>query len=83
MSRLVGKRALVTGAGGGIGAAVAAVFAEHGAALTLWDVDAPGLEVGPSAVLRCVGEAESRAGRKRERERERESERERDTVCFS
>ncbi len=43
-TRLAGKRALITGGGGGIGAATAALFCSEGAAVMLVDMDAPGLE---------------------------------------
>lgn len=41
--RLAGKRALVTGAGSGIGAAVARLFCDEGASVLLFDLDASGL----------------------------------------
>jgi NAD(P)-dependent dehydrogenase (short-subunit alcohol dehydrogenase family) len=42
--RLRGKVALITGAGSGIGAATAALFAQEGAAVALADLDPEGLE---------------------------------------
>jgi NAD(P)-dependent dehydrogenase (short-subunit alcohol dehydrogenase family) len=44
MARLAGKVAIVTGAAGGIGAAVCRRFAEEGAALVCVDIDAAALE---------------------------------------
>ena len=44
MGRLEGKAALITGAGAGIGAAMARLFCAEGAAVTLVDRDAPALE---------------------------------------
>ena len=41
---LAGKAALVSGAGGGIGRAIALAFAEAGAAVACCDIDAPGIE---------------------------------------
>jgi NAD(P)-dependent dehydrogenase (short-subunit alcohol dehydrogenase family) len=41
---LAGKAALVSGAGGGIGRAIALAFAEAGAAVACCDIDAPGVE---------------------------------------
>jgi 3-oxoacyl-[acyl-carrier protein] reductase len=41
---LAGRRALITGAASGIGAAIALAYAEAGAALALADLDAAGLE---------------------------------------
>ena len=42
--RLQGKRALVTGAGGGIGRAIALAFAREGAAVLCTDIDVPAAE---------------------------------------
>ncbi len=42
--RLEGKRALVTGAGGGIGRAIALAFAREGAAVVCADIDEPAAE---------------------------------------
>jgi len=42
--RLKGKRALITGAGGGLGQAMARMFAREGAALALTDIDLDGVE---------------------------------------
>ena len=41
---LAGRAALVSGAGGGIGRAIALAFAEAGAAVACCDIDAPGVE---------------------------------------
>lgn len=54
MGQLDGKRALVTGAAGGIGRALAEVFIERGAEVMLADIDAAGAavvakELGPAA----------------------------------
>ena len=50
--RLAGRTALITGGGGGIGAATAALFCAEGAAVMLVDMDAAGLE----RTLRAVRE---------------------------
>ncbi|MBS7699993.1 MULTISPECIES: SDR family oxidoreductase [unclassified Chelatococcus] len=44
MAKLDGKRAFITGAGGGIGAAIARVFAEEGANVGLADINGPLVE---------------------------------------
>ena len=49
-SRLAGKVALVTGGGGGIGAATAALFCAEGAQVMLVDLDAGGLERTAAAI---------------------------------
>ncbi|MEW6179011.1 MAG: SDR family NAD(P)-dependent oxidoreductase [Chloroflexota bacterium] len=42
--QLKDKIAIITGAGSGIGAAIARAFSEQGAHLFLWDIDQPGVE---------------------------------------
>lgn len=49
MSEMTGKVALVTGAGAGLGAAMALAFADKGAAVVLADLDGPG---GPETAAR-------------------------------
>src|SRR5687767_14255654 len=51
---LTGKRALITGAAKGIGAAIAQLFAERGASLFLLDIDEANLETTASQ-LRDLG----------------------------
>lgn len=48
--RLAGKAALITGGGGGIGAATAALFCAEGASVMLVDIDAGGLERTASSI---------------------------------
>lgn len=52
MNRLVGKSALITGAGAGIGAALAQLFCAEGAAVTLVDMDADALINTQSEILK-------------------------------
>lgn len=64
MFRLDGKRAVVTGAASGIGAAVARLFAEQGAAVVVMDLDAAksqaaAQEIGGTGVGCDVSNAES------------------------
>jgi NAD(P)-dependent dehydrogenase (short-subunit alcohol dehydrogenase family) len=54
---LKGLSILVTGAGGGIGAATALVFAQHSARLVLTDVNADAGEAATQAVIAAGGEA--------------------------
>ncbi|WP_326943711.1 SDR family oxidoreductase [Amycolatopsis sp. NBC_01307] len=54
--RLAGRRIVITGAAAGIGKAVARLFAEHGAALTLLDRDENGLS-GTAADVRASAHA--------------------------
>lgn len=54
---LRGKRALVTGAGGGIGRATAIVFAQHGAQVGLCDIDDKAGEETAAMVTRDGGSA--------------------------
>ena len=54
---LKNKVALVTGAGSGIGEAVALLFTQHGARLVLTDVDMPGCERVAAAVKAAGGDA--------------------------
>ena len=56
--RLDGRRALVTGAGGGIGLAAAAALAEAGAAVTLVARTAATVEAGAAAIRQAGGIAE-------------------------
>ena len=44
MTDIHGRRALITGAAGGIGSGLASELARRGARLVLWDVDADGLQ---------------------------------------
>ena len=55
MGRLQGKVAIVTGAGGGIGAAISQQFAWEGAAVVGVDVDAGALEQMAKAVRASDG----------------------------
>ena len=55
MGRLQGKVAIVTGAGGGIGAAICRLFAVEGAALVGVDIDADALERVAASVRACGG----------------------------
>ncbi len=57
MKKLEGKVALVTGAGSGIGEAIALLFAKEGAKVTLADVDVAGAERVAAAVKQYGGEA--------------------------
>lgn len=54
MGRLQGKSALITGGGGGIGAACARIFCSEGAAVTLVDASEEGLERTRTAVSDAV-----------------------------
>ena len=57
--RLDGRRALVTGAGGGIGLAAAAALAEAGAAVTLVARTAATVEAGAAAIRAAGGSGEA------------------------
>jgi NAD(P)-dependent dehydrogenase (short-subunit alcohol dehydrogenase family) len=57
--RLDGRRALVTGAGGGIGLAAAAALAEAGAAVTLVARTKASVEAGAEAIRQAGGAAEA------------------------
>jgi NAD(P)-dependent dehydrogenase (short-subunit alcohol dehydrogenase family) len=57
--RLDGRRALVTGAGGGIGLAAAAALAEAGAAVTLISRTEASVEAGAEAIRKVGGTAEA------------------------
>ena len=59
--RLDGRRALVTGAGGGIGLACAAALAEAGAAVTLVARTAATVEAGAEAIRQAGGQADASA----------------------
>lgn len=55
--RMAGRRALITGGGGGIGAATARVFVQEGAAVLLVDADAQALARTQAALLQSHPEA--------------------------
>ena len=57
MSELEGRTAVVTGAAGGIGSAIAAGLAAAGAAVALWDLDGPAAEKAADGLARAVGVA--------------------------
>ena len=59
-ARLHGQVALITGAGSGIGAATAHIFAQEGASVFLVDADAQGLERTRHALLQTMPEAQVR-----------------------
>ncbi len=54
--KLAGKVAIVTGAGGGIGGAIARLFAEEGARVTCADVNADAAEETAEAITDAGGE---------------------------
>jgi meso-butanediol dehydrogenase / (S,S)-butanediol dehydrogenase / diacetyl reductase len=58
VGRLDGKIALITGAGGGLGSAMAKLFAAEGARLFLCDLDAAAAEAAAAAVTAAGGRAE-------------------------
>ncbi len=58
-SRLAGKSAIVTGAGNGIGAATARLFAAQGARVAMTDVDEAGLAATRERILANGGQAET------------------------
>ncbi|MCP1375661.1 SDR family oxidoreductase [Dyella lutea] len=49
-ARLAGKRAYITGAAGGLGAAMARLFARHGAKVFLTDIDGSGAQAQADAI---------------------------------
>src|SRR5262249_56673877 len=55
--RLEGKRALVTGAGSGLGAAMAVRFVAEGARVLLTDIDLAGTEAGLAGVPPAIRQA--------------------------
>jgi NAD(P)-dependent dehydrogenase (short-subunit alcohol dehydrogenase family) len=59
MQRLIGKVALVTGAGAGIGRAIATVFAGEGAEVVIADVDGRTAEEATAAIITAGGSAET------------------------
>ncbi|GAB7538440.1 SDR family oxidoreductase [Burkholderia sp. 3C] len=63
MNRLAGKTALVTGAGRGIGAAIALAFAREGAAVTIAELDEAAGREAAAAIAREVPQARVQAVR--------------------
>ena len=64
LQRLVGKHAVITGAGRGIGRAIAVLFAQHGAKVTLWarsreQLAAAASDIGSAAYWDSVDVADS------------------------
>jgi NAD(P)-dependent dehydrogenase (short-subunit alcohol dehydrogenase family) len=59
MGRLQGKIALITGAGGGLGLAMAKLFAAEGARVFMSDLDAASVEAGAAAIAQAGGQAEA------------------------
>jgi NAD(P)-dependent dehydrogenase (short-subunit alcohol dehydrogenase family) len=62
MSRLKGKTAIVTGAGGGIGGAICRRFAEEGAAVVCVDIDGGSVEAIAKAIQAAGGRAMTLVG---------------------
>lgn len=60
MSRLAGRIALVTGAGAGIGRAIAQILAAHGAHVVVGDVDTAAAEATVTSIETAQGKAEVR-----------------------
>ena len=58
MGRLDGKIALITGAGGGLGLAMAKLFAAEGARLFMCDLDAAAVEAAATEITAAAGQAE-------------------------
>jgi meso-butanediol dehydrogenase/(S,S)-butanediol dehydrogenase/diacetyl reductase len=59
VGRLQGKIALITGAGGGLGLAMAKLFASEGAKVYMCDLDAASVEEGAAAITAAGGAAEA------------------------
>src|SRR5258708_39239376 len=60
--RLMGRTAIVTGAGSGIGRASALLFAKEGASVALVDRDAAGLQETGAAIAGAKGDASTYVG---------------------
>jgi NAD(P)-dependent dehydrogenase (short-subunit alcohol dehydrogenase family) len=59
VGRLDGKIALITGAAGGLGLAMAKLFASEGARLYLCDLDSGAVKAGAAAIVAAGGKAEA------------------------
>jgi meso-butanediol dehydrogenase / (S,S)-butanediol dehydrogenase / diacetyl reductase len=59
VGRLEGKTALITGAGGGLGLAMAKLFASEGARVFMNDIDPACAEAGAAAITQAGGAAEA------------------------
>ncbi len=66
MNKLTERTAVVTGAGGGIGGAIARLFAEEGARVACADVDADAAETTAEAINDAGGEAINGVGPSRD-----------------
>ncbi|TAL86551.1 MAG: glucose 1-dehydrogenase [Rhodanobacter sp.] len=69
--RVAGKKALVTGAAGGLGAAIARMLARHGAQVFLTDIDEPTVRAVAHAINTDHGRTVARSAQQNVRDEER------------